>query len=104
MNHPLSKREAALIGVTAFGLLLVVFSAIKIIHLNRTIAANNQAQGTTLRMKDNNYNAQAGYIDTVCGEYRKLYRAYKDLAAKNHVGMSYAIPGSAKGEVDECYR
>jgi hypothetical protein len=46
---------------------------------------------------------QEDSIDVYCGEYRNLFASYKQLSNSTQQTVSYAIPGSAKGNVDECY-
>ena len=105
-QRSLHKREIALIIVAIISLLLVIVSVVYITNLQRTITDNNRIYGATLTTKDNELNEMTSYNDTICGEYRKLYSAYNDLLGQGHFvgGSGYALPGSAKGEVDECYR
>lgn len=59
--------------------------------------------------KDVKSNTTDNYIDTVCFQYRELYKNYKGLITENpSINSSsyahYALPGSAKGNIDQCYQ
>lgn len=107
MKQPsLLKREIALITVTIASLLLVIALAAYIFVLRRTIDTNGQAQSASLSTTQNELSEQATHVDTICGEYRKLYSAYEALSVQSPSasGSGYALPGSAKGEIDTCYQ
>jgi hypothetical protein len=109
MKNPLTKREIALAIATAASLLLVVVTGIYAANLHTKNLSDDiliKGKDVLLEDKDTQSNESANYTDTICAEYRKLYQAYTSLRSQHPStsGRDYALPGSAKGEVDECYQ
>lgn len=109
MKKPLTKREIALAITAALSLLLVVVSGVYAANLHAKNQSNDaliKGKDALLESKDMQSNESANYTDTICAEYRKLYQAYTTLRSQHPSvnGSSYALPGSAKGQVDECYQ
>ncbi len=100
-----TKRELVVI-VTS--LLLVIGTAAYAVTLHQKLQSKDriiEANSTLIREKAVDTNETANYIETICGEYRKLYQSYREArypdpsSVDKHIGL----PGSAKGQIDECY-
>jgi hypothetical protein len=109
MKKPFTKREIALSVATVISLALAAITSVYAANLhtkNKSESAVAQANAALLSEKDVESNKSANYTETICAEYRKLYQAYKTLATQNppDIGIGYALPGSAKGEIDQCYQ
>jgi len=105
MQQPFTKREV-IISITSA--LLIIAAAILIFMLQQSQLSKDrviQSQAASLNEKTVNANDTLEYIDTICGEYRKLYQSYR--AARypdpNSVDKYVGLPGSAKGQIDDCY-
>ncbi len=108
MKKPFTRREIALTIATVVCLIFAVSMGSYAASLHAKNKRNDtvaKANGVLLQEKDMQTNKTANYVEAVCAEYRKLYSAYSDLRSQQpSAGAGYALPGSAKGEVDECYR
>jgi hypothetical protein len=100
---PFTKRE---ITLTVAALVIAVIAAVYIVNLQHTQSTRNENNNAALATKDAQLSELTNYNATICGEYRKLYSAYKEAVAQTPPvnAFGYALPGSAKGDVDECYR
>ncbi len=105
MKQPFSKREKIAAGVGIFlvigvvGYIMFLYSTLQ---SKDTVIENNSA---LLRKKEVDANTTANYIETICAEYRKLYQSYREVRYSDPASVDkYAgLPGSAKGQIDECY-
>lgn len=105
MNQVFSKREKI---ITIVGTFLVVGAAVYITVLYQNLQSKDRLienSSVLLREKEADANKTASYIDTICAEYRKLYQSYREVRYPDPTGVDkYAgLPGSAKGQIDECY-
>ncbi len=98
---PLTKREIIL-AITS--LVIVVAAVVYSMTVQQTQSARNESNNASLATQDKQLTELTDYTTTICGEYRKLYDAYKKLSVSTSTTNGYALPGSAKGEVDECYQ
>jgi hypothetical protein len=112
MKNPLTTREVILAAIAGTCLVLAIICSVYSIHLRNDYTQQQRQANTiidnqvkSLRQSNSDTNKTSNYIETVCAEYRKLYGAYSDLRMQYpSSGASYAIPGSAKGNIDECYQ
>ncbi|MET1033490.1 MAG: hypothetical protein ABWX94_03245 [Candidatus Saccharimonadales bacterium] len=108
MKKPLARREITLAIATGVSILLLLAVDIYCLHL-RTENRRNQAliedQRTLLQNKDTDSNVSSNYVETICSEYRKLYASYRELRYPDQtkVDKYIGLPGSAKGQIDDCY-
>lgn len=105
MKQVFSKRERILAIVSA---LIIISAAIYIIILHQNLQAKGRVVENTsasLMKKVEDEHKTINYIDTICAEYRKLYQSYRELRYPDPTGVDkYAgLPGSARGQIDECY-
>ena len=101
MKKPLSKREMILAVVSV---ILIASAGIYIINLRQ---ANTYLTKSNTLLKEHQANASetANYIETICAEYRTLYKSYRELRYPDsaNVDKHIGLPGSAKGQIDPCY-
>lgn len=105
MIQTFTKRELVVIVV---GLLLVIGAVAYTVTLRQDLQSKDrliEASNASLREKEIEADKTASYVETICVEYRKLYQSYREArypdlsSADKHIGL----PGSAKGQIDECY-
>lgn len=108
MKTRYTKREITLAVIAALSTLLFIIVGVYALNLrteNQQNKATMAAEDKILQQKDTDSNETANYTETICAEYRKLYQAYTNLRSQTPaVAESYALPGSAKGQIDECYQ
>ncbi len=105
MKQPLTKRERVIVVVSA---LLLLGAGIFVATLYQAQQANAnliESQAAQLQEKDKKAGETAAYIETICAEYRKLYQSYREARYPDpsSVDKYIGLPGSAKGQIDECY-
>lgn len=105
MKQPFSTREKiAIVG----GSLLVALSLVCIAILYQNLQTKDRLienNSALLREKEREANKTATYIETICAEYRKLYRSYREARFPDPASVDkyVGLPGSAKGQIDDCY-
>jgi hypothetical protein len=106
MSKPFTKRETLFAISTLLSLAIIIALGICIVKMRHDQSVATQQSTTNLRLQDTQINNLNSYNTTICAEYQKLYAAYKDVVAKANPPLttSYALPGSAKGDVDQCYQ
>lgn len=105
MIQAFTKRELVVVTIS---LLLVIGTAAYAATLQQKLQSKEriiEANSALLREEAVDTNETANYIETICAEYRKLYQSYREArypdpsSVDKHIGL----PGSAKGQIDECY-
>lgn len=99
----LTKRELVII---VSSIIVIVLMAVNMARLGRSQTERNRTNSTSLSTKQQELNTKENYTDTICAEYRKLYAAYTQAITHttDPASTQYAIPGSAKGDIDPCYQ
>ena len=101
----LNKRELIIIAIS---MAIVIVLGIVTIRLHQDIQTKDKiidSTSATLRAQNSDSNEAQNYIATICAEYRKLYQSYREAAYPDpsKVDKYIGLPGSATGQIDECY-